>query len=61
MLNKVSKEDCMEAIRYLWQKGFVDEMTSDKKYYTMILLKKVANFYNIKLEGDDKEERWQDV
>tara|TARA_R100001163_G_scaffold63349_1_gene55131 strand:- start:581 stop:757 length:177 start_codon:yes stop_codon:yes gene_type:complete len=54
MLNKVSKEDCMEAIRYLWQKGFVDEMTSDKKYYTIILLKKVANIYKIKLESGEE-------
>ena len=54
MLNKVSKEDCMEAIRYLWQKGFVDEMTSDKKYYTTILLKKVANIYKIKLESGEE-------
>tara|TARA_E500000331_G_scaffold269148_1_gene260599 strand:+ start:2495 stop:2692 length:198 start_codon:yes stop_codon:yes gene_type:complete len=61
MLNKVSKQDCMDAIEYLWEEGFVQEMTTDKKYYTTILLKKVANFYNIKLEGDDKEERWQDV
>ena len=61
MLNNVSKQDCMDAIEYLWEEGFVQEMTTDKKYYTMILLKKVANFYNIKLEGDDKEERWQDV
>ena len=61
MLNNVSKQDCMDAIEYLWEEGFVQEMTTDKKYYTTILLKKVANFYNIKLEGDDKEERWQDV
>ena len=61
MLNKVNKQDCMDAIEYLWEEGFVQEMTTDKKYYTTILLKKVANFYNIKLEGDDKEERSQDV
>ena len=56
MLNKVSKEDCIDAIRYLWQNGFVEEMTTDKKYYTTILLKKVANIYNIKLEGDNDNE-----
>ena len=61
MLNDVCKKDCIDAIEYLWEEGFVQEMTTDKKYYTTILLKKVANFYNIKLEGDDKEERWQDV
>ena len=61
MLNKVSKHDCMDAIEYLWSEGFIDEMTSDKQYYTTILIKKVANIYKMKLEGDDKEERWQDV
>lgn len=61
MLNKVSKQDCMDAIEYLWEEGFVEEMTTDKRYYTMVLLKKVANFYNIKLEGENEEERWQDV
>ena len=49
MLNKVSKEECMDAIEYLFTEGFVDEMTSDKKHYTTILLKKVANNYGIKL------------
>ena len=50
MLNKVSKQDCMDAIEYLWEEGFAEDMTSDQTYYTMVLLKKVANFYNIKLE-----------
>ena len=48
-LNKVNKKECMDAIDYLFVDGFVEEMTSDKKYYTTILLKKVANDYNIKL------------
>tara|TARA_R100001463_G_scaffold15959_3_gene41460 strand:- start:711 stop:1277 length:567 start_codon:yes stop_codon:yes gene_type:complete len=50
-LNKVSQNDCRDAINYLFVNGFVDEMTTDKKYYTTILLKKVANELNIKLEG----------
>ena len=50
-INKESKDECMEAISYLFGSGFIDEMTTDKKYYTTILLKKVANHYNIKLEG----------
>jgi len=45
MLNKVTKEECMDAIEYLFTEGFVEEMTSD----TTILLKKVANDYNIEL------------
>ena len=53
MLNKVTKKECMEAIEYLFTMGYTLEMTSDKKYYTEILLKKVANDYNIKLEFNE--------
>jgi len=55
MINKVSKKECMEAIDYLFTKGYTLEMTADKKYYTEILLKKVANDYNIELAGIDNE------
>ena len=40
----------MDAIEYFFTQGFIDELTSDKKYYTMILLNKVASNYNIKLQ-----------
>ena len=53
MLNKVTKKECMDAINYLWTNGYTQEMTSDKKYYTEILLKKVANSFNIKLDGQN--------
>ena len=43
----------MEAIEYLHVQGFVEEMSTDKKYYTELLLKKVANSYRIDL-GLDK-------
>ena len=49
MINKVTKEEVMEAIEYLHTQGFVEEMTTDKKYYTEILLKKVANDYKLNL------------
>ena len=50
MLNKVNKNECIDAIDYFWQcVDLVDEC--DKIHYTKILLKKVANDYNIKLEG----------
>tara|TARA_R100000458_G_C8052248_1_gene98882 strand:- start:222 stop:389 length:168 start_codon:yes stop_codon:yes gene_type:complete len=49
MLNKVTKKECMDAIKYLFEMGYTEEMTGDKKYYTEILLKKVANIYNIQL------------
>ena len=52
MINQVTKKDCMEAIDYLWGMGMTVDMTSDKKYYTEILLKKVANMYNIKLSEE---------
>ena len=48
-LNKVTKSECIDAIEYLFVEGFVNEMTSDKKHYTTILLKKVANDYKKKL------------
>lgn len=54
-LNKVTKKECLDAIEYLFTHGFTLEMTRDKRHYTEILLKKVANDYNIKLEGIDDE------
>tara|TARA_R110002050_G_scaffold41798_3_gene101030 strand:- start:10775 stop:10954 length:180 start_codon:yes stop_codon:yes gene_type:complete len=51
MLNKVTKKECIDAIEYLWD--YLEEMTSDKRYYTEILLKRVANLYNIKLIEED--------
>lgn len=55
-LNRVSKEDCMEAIEFLHVQGYVEEMSSDKQYYVEILLRKVANIYKLKL-GLDNEDR----
>ena len=49
MKNKVTKKECMEAINYLWTSGYTLEMTSDKRHYTEILLKKVANIYGVEL------------
>ena len=50
MLNIVTKKECMDAIEYLFEEGFIEDMWSDARYYTRILLNKVANDYNIKLE-----------
>ncbi len=52
-INKVTKNECMEAIEYLHVNGFVEEMTSDKRYYVEILLKKVANDYKLRLVTED--------
>ena len=49
-LNPVTDKECKDAIEYLWGTGATQEMTSDKQYYTEILLKKVANDLNIKLD-----------
>lgn len=57
-INKVSKNDCLEAIEYLFCQASVNDMTSDQRYYTKILLKKVANNYNMKLEDIDTLEGW---
>ena len=48
-INEVSKKECLQAIDYLFTNGYTEEMTTDKRYFTEILLKKVANDYNIKL------------
>ena len=53
MRNQVTKKDCLDAIEYLFVMGFIDDMTSDKKHYTTVLLKKVANDYGIKLNWED--------
>ena len=57
-INKVSKDDCLEAIEYLFCQAYVNDMTSDQRYYTKILLKKVANNYNMKLEDINTLEGW---
>ena len=54
MINNVTKEECLDAIEYLFVQGFVDEMTTDKKWATKILLNKVANDYKIKLNWEEE-------
>ena len=56
-MNKVTKKQCMEAIQYFFEMGIVDELTSDKRHYTKILLDKVADDYNIKLQWEDTDEQ----
>ena len=51
----VSKSLKEEAIAYLFESGFLNEMTLDKKFYTTVLLAEVANEMNIELEGLDLE------
>ena len=49
-INKVSKKECIDALDYFWQTMDLSD-GGDKVHYTKILLKKIANDYNIKLEG----------
>tara|TARA_Y100001937_G_C6889638_1_gene228448 strand:- start:256 stop:441 length:186 start_codon:yes stop_codon:yes gene_type:complete len=57
-LNKVSRDECKEAIDYLFVQASLNNMNSDERYYTKILLKKVANSYNIRLENIDELNGW---
>jgi len=52
-INKVTKKEIDDAIEYLHIEGFVDEMTSDKKYYVEVLLKAVGNQYGLNLGLDE--------
>lgn len=53
--HKVTKGDVMEAIEYFHAEGFIDQLSYDEKHYVEILLKKVANVYNIRLEDENGE------
>ena len=57
-INKVSRDDCLEAIEYLFCQAYVNDMTGDQRYYKKILLKKVANNNKMKLEDIDTLEGW---
>jgi len=51
-MSKSTKQQCEEAIEYFFIEGFIEELGTDKKYYTRILLDKVASDYNIELGWD---------
>ena len=36
-LNKVSKDECLEAIDFLFVECYLNNMNSDERYYTKIL------------------------
>jgi len=46
--NKVTKEECTNAIEYFCTVGF-DGWQKDDAFYTEILLKKVCNLYGVEL------------
>jgi len=49
-MDKTTRKDVMDAIQYFWASGYLEELTSDKRYYTEILLKCCAKKYNVVLE-----------
>ena len=53
---KTTREQCIEAIDYFFTEGFIDELSTDKRYYTKILLNRVAKHYGIKLQWEDTDE-----
>lgn len=55
MVNQVTKKECLDALHYLWSMGMTIEMTSDKRHYTEILCKRVANIYNIELADETED------
>tara|TARA_Y100001973_G_scaffold98310_1_gene155709 strand:- start:6817 stop:7002 length:186 start_codon:yes stop_codon:yes gene_type:complete len=57
-LNKVTRNECKEAIDYLFVEASINNMNSDERHYTKILLKKVANDYQIKLKDIDNLNGW---
>lgn len=57
MKNRVTDEECKEALEYFWTLGMIDNgMKEDERYYCKILLKRVANTLDVTLndgEGDE--------
>ena len=52
-LNKVSKDEVIEALDYFWSEGFINELKSDQRHYVKILLYAAANKYRIKLYDEN--------
>jgi len=52
-LNKVSKNEVIEALDYFWSDGFINELKSDQIHYVKILLYAAANKYRIKLYDEN--------
>jgi len=48
-MEKTTRKDVMDAIQYFWASGYLEELTSDKRYYTEILLRCCASKYKIYL------------
>ena len=49
---KASREEVIDAIRYLWGTGATQQMRSDEQHYTEILIKFAAIRMGIELEEE---------
>ena len=49
-VNQVTRKEVREAIEYLHENGYVEEMSRDQQHYTEILLKAAANTLNMDLK-----------
>ncbi len=50
MHTKVTKDEVMSALQYLYGTGATEQMRTDEKHYTEILIKFAANRMGIELE-----------
>lgn len=46
---KVTDKECREALGYLFEMGFIEEMTSNSRHYVTVLANRVAEQLNIEL------------
>ena len=49
MNTKVSRDEVMEALQYLYGTGATEQMRTDEKHYTEILIKFAANRIGVDL------------
>lgn len=53
--HKVTKKECEEALQYFHSMGMIENQCGDAEYYINILLRRVANDYNIHLTLENGE------
>ena len=53
--HKVTKKECEEALEYFHSYGMIGNQYGDAEHYITILMRKVANDYNIHLTLENGE------
>lgn len=53
--HEVTKQEVLDAIKFFHVSGMIDNLCGDEEYYVKILLRKVANIYNIQLTINEGE------